>query len=152
MGSQEDGQVVLGQVLTMGPDPVPPLILSEGADIFVIASEDDLVTQVEAIDVAAGTYEAVDSEGCSLEISVAGDRFFLQRTAEACDPDALRARLIEHCRHIPEGRLAIPPDMIDQAELPQLLTALLNAKSPTWGVSIHRANWWRPWTWLVLRD
>ncbi len=62
--------------------PLPPIVLDDSGDIQVFPSVEAACREIEAIDVKEGVYEAFDTRGRRLYLSVDGDRV----TADLASP------------------------------------------------------------------
>ena len=110
-----------------------PLVLSADDGIYVFQSEDDLIRDIEAIDVANGEYVAYDSEGRLLLLSVErskgilgalrGSKVVLGQTSEFRNEE-LRGLLIAHLE-----RLVSQPKELGSLVLDQLLRRVVERES-----------------------
>ena len=104
-----------------------PIVVLEGNDMKMFESPADL-NYLEAIDVRSGEYEAMDSEGCPLDLDVdaAGCVLAADRADGVPEPERLAAILRRHLALVAENpRLPVAPVPSDSASLSELIEAAL---------------------------
>lgn len=111
-----------------------PIVVLEGKDVMMLESPASL-NSLEAIDVRAGVYEALDSEGYPLDLGVdaAGRVVATDRVDGVPEPERLAAILRRHVALLTENpRLSFTLESVDSASLTELIEALRPYAEESW--------------------
>ncbi len=106
-------------------DPQAPITVDENGDIEVYATVEAACSDLEAIDVLAGEYEAFDSRGFRLRIDTLGQEASGMRIVPEASPapEELTRRLRRFITRVGPERVEF--DEFESAPVPELLDALL---------------------------
>lgn len=124
----------------MNEAPLPPITTAEGHDIVVFESVHELLDYIEWMDVEDGVYEAWDSLGRKIHLSVENEEIQLAViTGETLQADQLMTLLTKHVHSVGAERFRLFTS--DDASLSAMLNVVLDFQK-NWAAD-QPASWLR---------